>query len=68
MNVEPEKSTSGGTSDARFITKICPVIEFGLVGKTMHKTDENVEIDDIINLTKIYNQFLSNYFGVKSID
>jgi len=68
VNVEPEKSTSGGTSDARFITKICPVIEFGLVGKTMHKTDENVEIDDIINLTKIYNQFLSNYFGVKSID
>ena len=68
MNVEPEKSTSGGTSDARFITKICPVIEFGLVGKTMHKTDENVEIDDIVNLTKIYNQFLSNYFGVKSID
>ena len=68
VNVEPEQSTSGGTSDARFITKICPVIEFGLVGKTMHKTDENVEIDDIINLTKIYNQFLSNYFGVKSID
>ena len=68
VNVDPEKSTSGGTSDARFITKICPVIEFGLVGKTMHKTDENVEIDDIINLTKIYNQFLSNYFGVKSID
>ena len=68
VNVEPEKSTSGGTSDARFITKICPVIEFGLVGKTMHKTDENVEINDIVNLTKIYNQFLSNYFGVKSID
>ena len=68
VNVNPEKSTSGGTSDARFITKICPVIEFGLVGKTMHKTDENVEINDIINLTKIYNQFLSNYFGVKSID
>ena len=68
VNVEPEKSTSGGTSDARFITKICPVIEFGLVGKTMHKTDENVEIDDIVNLTKIYNQFLSHYFGIKSID
>ena len=53
VNVEPEKSTSGGTSDARFITKICPVIEFGLVGKTMHKTDENVEIDDIVNLYKL---------------
>ena len=68
MNVDPEKSTSGGTSDARFIAQICPVIEFGLVGKTMHKTDENVEINDIVNLTKIYNQFLYNYFGVKSVD
>ena len=68
VNINPEKSTSGGTSDARFISKICPVIEFGLVGKTMHKIDENVEINDIINLTKIYNQFLFNYFGVKYSD
>ena len=68
VNINPEKSTSGGTSDARFISKICPVIEFGLVGKTMHKIDENVEVDDIINLTKIYNQFLFNYFGVKYCD
>ena len=68
VNINPEKSTSGGTSDARFISKICPVIEFGLVGKTMHKIDENVEINDIINLTKIYNQFLFNYFGVKYCD
>ena len=68
VNINPEKSTSGGTSDARFISKICPVIEFGLVGKTMHKIDENVEINDIINLTKIYNQFLLNYFGVKYCD
>ena len=44
------------------------VIEFGLVGKTMHKIDENVEVNDIINLTKIYNQFLFNYFGVKYCD
>ena len=41
---------------------------FGLVGKTMHKIDENVEVNDIINLTKIYNQFLFNYFGVKYCD
>ena len=68
VDINPEKSTSGGTSDARFISKICPVIEFGLVGKTMHKIDENVEVNDIINLTKIYNQFLFNYFGVKYCD
>ena len=68
VNINPEKSTSGGTSDARFISEICPVIEFGLVGKTMHKIDENVEVNDIINLTKIYNQFLFNYFGVKYSD
>ena len=68
VDINPEKSTSGGTSDARFISKICPVIEFGLVGKTMHKIDENVEVNDIINLTKIYNQFLFNYFGVKYSD
>ena len=68
VDINPKKSTSGGTSDARFISKICPVIEFGLVGKTMHKIDENVEVNDIINLTKIYNQFLFNYFGVKYSD
>ena len=68
VDINPEKSTSGGTSDARFISKICPVIEFGLVGKTMHKIDENVEVNDIINLTKIYNQFLFNYFGEKYCD
>ena len=68
VNHSPQNSTSGGTSDARFITKICPVIEFGLVGKTMHKVDENVEVNDIIKLTNIYNTFLYNYFGVKEID
>ena len=66
--IDPEESTSGGTSDARFITKICPVIEFGLVGKTMHKVDENVLVNDIKKLTNIYNQFLINYFGVRSSD
>ena len=68
VNVNPEKSTTGGTSDARFITKICPVIEFGLVGKTMHKIDENVEVDDIMKLTSIYNKFLHNYFRFKKND
>ena len=68
VNVNPKKSTTGGTSDARFITKICPVIEFGLVGKTMHKIDENVEVDDIMKLTTIYNKFLQNYFRVEKND
>ena len=68
MNLTPDKSTSGGTSDARFITKISPVIEFGLVGKTMHKIDEHVEVSDVLNLTKIYNQFLYNFFGVNASD
>ena len=68
VKLDPDKSTSGGTSDARFITKISPVIEFGLVGKTMHKIDENVEVNDILDLTKIYNQFLFNYFGVTASD
>ena len=68
VKLNPQNSSSGGTSDARFITKICPVIEFGLVGKTMHKVDENVEVNDILKLTNIYNTFLYNYFGVKKID
>ena len=64
----PKLSTTGGTSDARFIKDMCPVTEFGLVGKTMHKVDENVEVNDILKLTNIYNTFLYNYFGVKKID
>ena len=68
VNLNPDESTSGGTSDARFITKICSVIEFGLVGKTMHKIDENIEVDDLIKLTEIYLEFLKNYFGVESSD
>ena len=62
------RSKPGGTSDARFISKICPVIEFGLVGKTMHKIDENVDVEDITKLVSIYSFFLSNYFGVNSFD
>ena len=68
LNVNPKQSTTGGTSDARFITKLCPVIEFGLVGKTMHKINENVEVDDVMRLTNIYNKFLYNYFGVEKND
>lgn len=50
----PELSTTGGTSDARFIKNMCPVVEFGLVGATMHKVDEHVAVDDIETLTQIY--------------
>tara|TARA_B100000900_G_scaffold5664_1_gene4767 strand:- start:9252 stop:10409 length:1158 start_codon:yes stop_codon:yes gene_type:complete len=55
-------STTGGTSDARFIRKIAPCLEFGLVGKTMHKIDEAVSLKDLKNLTKIYLSILKNYF------
>ncbi len=62
--VVPQLSTSGGTSDARFITHLCPVAEFGLVGQTMHKVDEHVFIDDIDRLTAIYLAMLSRFFEV----
>ena len=60
--ITPKFSTTGGTSDARFIRKIAPCLEFGLVGKTMHKVDEAVSIKDLKNLTKIYSSILKNYF------
>ncbi len=60
--VAPERSTSGGTSDARFITHSCTVAEFGLVGQTMHKVDEHVLVEDLQNLTKIYQSILTDYF------
>jgi succinyl-diaminopimelate desuccinylase len=59
----PELSTTGGTSDARFIQAYCPVVEFGLVGLTMHKTDERVELTDLADLTAIYRRFLDLYFA-----
>ena len=62
---KPVLSTSGGTSDARFIKNICPVIEFGLVGKTMHQANENSSIRDIENLSQIYFEFLKNIFSTK---
>ena len=52
--VVPELSTTGGTSDARFLSKLCPVVEFGLINATMHKVDEAVAVDDLIMLTDIY--------------
>ena len=60
--IKPQLSTTGGTSDARFIRKIAPCLEFGLVGKTMHKVDEAVSISDLKKLTKIYSEILKNYF------
>lgn len=59
----PELSTSGGTSDARFVQHHCPVVEFGLVGKTMHKVDENVPVDQIHQLKAIYSRILRDYFA-----
>jgi succinyl-diaminopimelate desuccinylase len=59
----PEFSTTGGTSDARFIQAFCPVVEFGLVGQTMHKVDERVDLADLAGLTRIYRTFLDLYFG-----
>jgi succinyl-diaminopimelate desuccinylase len=59
----PELSTTGGTSDARFIHAHCPVAEFGLVGQTMHKVDERVELADIVRLSEIYGRFLDRFFG-----
>jgi len=59
----PELSTSGGTSDARFIKDYCPVIEFGLVGQTMHAVDERVPVGDLVALTAIYRRIIDRYFG-----
>ncbi|SEC53573.1 succinyl-diaminopimelate desuccinylase [Rhodobacter sp. 24-YEA-8] len=61
--VSPDYSTSGGTSDARFIKDHCPVVEFGLVGKTMHQVDERVEIAQIHQLKAIYSRILRDYFA-----
>ena len=61
--LKPELSTSGGTSDARFISRYCPVIEFGLVGQTMHQIDERTPVADLEKLTKIYRGILDRYFA-----
>ena len=59
----PQLSTSGGTSDARFIKDYCPVVEFGLVGQTMHQVDERVPVADLTMLTAVYRRILDKYFG-----
>jgi succinyl-diaminopimelate desuccinylase len=60
---EPNRSTTGGTSDARFITHYCPVLEFGLVGQTMHQVDERTAVADLTTLTAVYRNILERYFG-----
>ncbi len=60
---KPDLSTTGGTSDARFIASYCPVIEFGLVGQTMHQIDERASVTDMETLTKIYRGILDRYFA-----
>ncbi|GGF61597.1 succinyldiaminopimelate desuccinylase [Mameliella alba] len=62
-NITPEMSTTGGTSDARFVKDHCPVVEFGLVGKTMHAVDERVEIAHVHQLKAIYTRMLRDYFA-----
>ncbi len=61
--VQPKLTTGGGTSDARFIKDVCPVVEFGLVGQTMHQIDERVPLADLDKLTEVYDKFLQIYFG-----
>ena len=61
--VRPDFSTTGGTSDARFVKNHCPVVEFGLVGKTMHQVDERVEVAQIGQLKEIYSRILQDYFA-----
>ena len=64
--IRPQLSTTGGTSDARFIKSYCPVVEFGLVGQTMHKVNEHVAIADLEGLAAIYHGILMRYFAVKA--
>ncbi len=61
--VTPALSTSGGTSDARFITRVCPVVEFGLTNETIHAVDENARVADIDALSAVYAKIIENYFG-----
>ncbi len=59
----PKLSTTGGTSDARFIKDYCPVLEFGLVGQTMHSVDECTPVADLVTLTAVYRRIIETYFG-----
>ena len=58
-----ERSTGGGPSDARYFRTVCPVVEFGPVGDTMHQTDERIPLADLDTLTAIYREFLDRFFG-----
>jgi succinyl-diaminopimelate desuccinylase len=60
---QPKLSTTGGTSDARFIKDYCPVLEFGLVGQTMHSVDECTPVADLVTLTAVYRRIIETYFG-----
>jgi succinyl-diaminopimelate desuccinylase len=66
LGVMPELSTTGGTSDARFIKNACPVCEFGMVGQTMHKADERCSVADLMSLSAIYLRVLQSYFGARA--
>ncbi len=59
----PQMSTTGGTSDARFIKSLCPVVEFGLVGQTMHMVNEATPVADLTALTAIYERLIARYFA-----
>ena len=61
LGVVPELSTTGGTSDARFIKEVCPVVEFGLVGETIHQVNERVAIADLEALTRVYQALIESY-------
>lgn len=61
--ISPELSTAGGTSDARFVKDHCPVVEFGLVGETMHQADERVPEEDVLGLKRVYRRILESYFA-----
>ncbi len=63
LGQKPELSTTGGTSDSRFIKDYCPVLDFGLVGQTMHQVDESVAVEDIIKLRDIYKHIITGYFA-----
>ena len=63
VGVDCELSTTGGTSDARFIRSYCPVLEFGLVGETMHKVDEKSAVADLKALARVYETVLDRYFA-----
>jgi succinyl-diaminopimelate desuccinylase len=61
--VEPKLDTGGGTSDARFIANYCPVAEFGLVGATMHQTDERVPVAELRDLAQVYHDVIAAFFA-----